>query len=149
MDSLYIACSNETIGGENGGSNISPASQEVTMGLLNIADVPPAEIDAGASVLEAVSAMARYRVGAVAVVERAELRGIFTERDLMLRVVQQERNPRETKVREVMTSPVTTAYDKTPAVEAMDLMLGRHLRHLPIIGESGQLLGMLFIRGLF
>jgi len=51
-------------------------------------------------------------------------------------------------VRDVMTSPVTTAYDKTPAVEAMDLMLERHLRHLPIIGESGQLLGMLSIRGL-
>jgi len=118
------------------------------MGLLKIADVPPAEIEAGATVLAAVHAMVKGRVGAVAVVERAELKGIFTERDLMLRVVQQERNPRETRVREVMTSPVTTAYDKTPAVEAMDLMLERHLRHLPIIGEGGQLLGMLSIRGL-
>ena len=118
------------------------------MGLLKIADVPSAEIDSGACVLDAVQAMARNKVGAVAVMERGELKGIFTERDLMLRVVQQERNPRETRVRDVMTSPVATTHDKTPAVEAMDLMLERHLRHLPVLGDNGQLLGMLSIRGL-
>ena len=118
------------------------------MGLLKIADVPPAEIDAGATVLDAVHAMSRGKVGAVAVMEKGELKGIFTERDLMVRVVQQERNPRETKVRDVMTTPVATTRDKTPAVEAMDLMLGRHLRHLPVVGENGQLQGMLSIRGL-
>lgn len=118
------------------------------MGLLKIADVPPAEIDAGATVLDAVHAMSKSKVGAVAVMEKGELKGIFTERDLMLRVVQQERNPRETKVRDVMTSPVATTHDKTPAVEAMDLMLQRHLRHLPIIAENGQLQGILSIRGL-
>ena len=118
------------------------------MGLLKIADVPPAEIEAGATVLDAVHAMAKGKVGAVAVMEKGELKGIFTERDLMLRVVQQERNPRETKVREVMTSPVSITHDKTPAVEAMDLMLERHLRHLPVVGANGQLQGMLSIRGL-
>ena len=117
------------------------------MGLLKIADVPT-EIEAEATVLDAVHAMAKGKVGAVAVMEKGELKGIFTERDLMLRVVQKERNPRETKVRDVMTSPVATTRDKTPAVEAMDLMLERHLRHLPIVGESGQLQGMLSIRGL-
>ncbi len=118
------------------------------MSLLRIADVPSAEIDIEATVLAAVHAMSKSRVGAVAVMENGELSGIFTERDLMLRVVQQERSPRETKVRDVMTSPVVTASDKTPAVEAIDLMLNRHLRNLPIIGENGQLLGMLSIRGL-
>jgi CBS domain-containing protein len=118
------------------------------MGLLKLADVPSAEIGPDNSVLEAVALMSRARVGAVAVVEMAELRGIFTERDLMLRVVQQRRDPSYTKVREVMTAPVVTAYDKTSAGDAMDLMLGRHLRHLPIVGEGGQLLGMLSIRDL-
>jgi len=118
------------------------------MGLLKIAEVPPAEIGAEATVLEAVHAMVRGKVGAVAVMEKGQLKGIFTERDLMLRVVQQERNPRETKVRDVMTSPVATTHDKTPAVEAMDLMLARHLRHLPVIGDNGQLQGILSIRGL-
>jgi CBS domain-containing protein len=118
------------------------------MGLLKIADVPSAEIGPDHTVLDAVAVMAKARVGAVAVTEMARLRGIFTERDLMLRVVQQGRDPGQTRVRDVMTSPVATAYDKTPAAEAMTLMLDRHLRHLPIIGDGGQLLGMLSIRDL-
>lgn len=118
------------------------------MGLLKLAQVPSAEIEPEATVLDAVVVMSRARVGAVAVVERAELQGIFTERDLMLRVVERERDPRATKVREVMTSPVATASDKTPASEALNLMLERHLRHLPILGADGQLLGMLSIRDL-
>jgi CBS domain-containing protein len=118
------------------------------MGLLKIADVPAAQVDSGATVLDAVNVMARSKVGAVAVMNNAELQGIFTERDLMLRVVQMERNPRDTKVRDVMTTPVTTASDKTPFVAAMELMVERHLRHLPIVSESGRLVGMLSIRGL-
>ena len=118
------------------------------MGLLKIADVPAAEVDAGASVMEAVRAMGKLKVGAVAVMENGKLAGIFTERDLMMRVVDKERSPRETKVRDVMTAPVATTHDKTPSVEAMDLMLERHLRHLPVVAENGQLLGMLSIRGL-
>jgi CBS domain-containing protein len=118
------------------------------MGLLKLAQVPSAEIGPEATVLGAVGVMAKARVGAVAVTDRAELQGIFTERDLMLRVVQQRRDPAATKVREVMTSPVATASDTMTASEALTLMLDRHLRHLPILGSDGQLLGMLSIRDL-
>src|SRR5438552_18605725 len=71
---------------------------EVLMSLLKIAHVPPATVEPGATVFEAVSVMAREGVGAVAVVEKAaksQLQGIFTERDVMLRVVQQERKDRK------------------------------------------------------
>ena len=121
------------------------------MSLLKIAHVPPATVEPGATVFDAVSVMAREGVGAVAVLEKATkggLLGIFTERDVMLRVVQQDRNSRETQVREVMTSPVETASQETTAEEALTLMLERHLRHLPIVGSDGQLLGMLSIRNL-
>jgi len=121
------------------------------MSLLKIAHVPPAIADAGDTVLYAVSVMARERVGAVVVVDKTqkgEMQGIFTERDVMLRVVQQERNPRETLVRDVMTSPVETASEKTTAKEALIIMLDRHLRHLPILGSAGQILGMLSTRNL-
>ena len=80
---------------------------------------------------DAVCVMAREGVGAVAVVERAErneLQGIFTERDVMLRVVEQGRDPRATRVQEVMSSPVETASEETTASEALTLMLERHLR---------------------
>ncbi|HEV2494828.1 MAG TPA: CBS domain-containing protein [Terriglobia bacterium] len=61
------------------------------MSLLKIAHVPPATVEPAATVSDAVSVMAREGVGAVAVVEkpgRGEVQGIFTERDVMLRVVQ-------------------------------------------------------------
>jgi CBS domain-containing protein len=121
------------------------------MSLLKVAHVPPATAEPGATVLDAVNVMAREGVGAVAVVEKSgsgHVQGIFTERDVMLRVVQKGLNPRETPVREVMTSPVETASEETTAEEALALMLERHLRHLPILGSDGQLLGMLSIRNL-
>ena len=121
------------------------------MSLLRIAHVPAVIVDAGDTVLYTVTMMSRERVGAVAVVDKTlkgNLQGIFTERDVMLRVVQEERNPRATPVRDVMTSPVVTASEKTTATEALTLMLDRHLRHLPILGSKGQLLGMLSIRNL-
>jgi CBS domain-containing protein len=120
------------------------------MSLLKIAHVPPAAVEPGATVFDAVKLMAREGVGAVAVVgnpEKSKLEGIFTERDVMLRVVLKGRDPRETPVREVMTSPVETGSEETTASEALTLMLERHLRHLPIIG-NGRLLGMLSIRNL-
>ena len=121
------------------------------MSLVRIAHVPAAMVDVGDTVLYAVTVMARERVGATAVVDKTlkgDLQGIFTERDVMLRVVHKERNPRTTLIRDVMTTPVETASEKTTAAEALNLMLERHLRHLPILGSKGQLLGMLSIRNL-
>jgi CBS domain-containing protein len=92
--------------------------------------------------------MARDRVGAVAVVEQGMLRGIFSERDVMLRVVQQERSPAATLVSGVMTSDVRTLIDDATADEAIEVMLLGHLRHVPILGKNGRVLGLLSIRAL-
>src|SRR5690242_20380588 len=120
------------------------------MGLLTIAHVPPAKVEAGQTVLEAVRIMAREGVGAVAVIEKggAELCGVFTERDVMLRVVLQKLNPEHTKVRDVMTAPVATIPEDLTAEEAFNQMVDRHMRHLAIVSEGGELLGMLSIRNL-
>jgi CBS domain-containing protein len=121
------------------------------MKLLKIAHVPPATVGPEDTVITAVHAMARDRVGAVAVVARpgnGALLGIFTERDLMLRVVQQGRDPLQTKVGEVMTAEVKTTHEDGAASEVMSLMLSLHLRHLPIVGSEGQVLGILSIRDL-
>ena len=118
------------------------------MSLLRIAHVPPATVEPSANVLDAVQIMAEEGVGAVAVVENGVVKGIFTERDLMLRVVLRDRNTHQTRVSEVMTSPVETASEETAAEEALSHMLERHLRHLPIVRGDGQLQGMLSIRNL-
>jgi CBS domain-containing protein len=118
------------------------------MSLLRLAHVPPPIVDTAISVLDAVGVMARDRVGAVAVVEQGMLRGIFTERDVMLRVVQQQRSPAATSVRDVMTSDVRTLTDEATADEAIEVMLLGHLRHVPILGKNGRVLGLLSIRAL-
>ena len=118
------------------------------MSLLKIAHVPPATVEPSATVLEAVQLMAEEGVGAVAVVEGDQLRGIFTERDVMLRGVLRERKPLETKIAEVMTSAVETTTDDTPYEEALNFMLERHIRHLPIVSSDGKLKGMLSISNL-
>jgi len=118
------------------------------MSLLKIASVPPAVVEPKATVLEAVEIMAEHAVGAVAVVENGQLRGIFTERDVMLRVVLRHRHPKDTRVGEVMTSPVETITDESPEEDALVHMVERHVRHLPIVNANGQLTGMLSIRNL-
>ncbi len=116
------------------------------MSLLKISHVPPATVDPSASVLEAVHVMERHGVGAVAIVENGQTRGIFTERDVMLRVVLKDLNAKNIKVRDVMTSPVQTASDEMTEEDALTHMLEKHIRHLPVVSKSGQLLGMLSIR---
>ena len=118
------------------------------MKLLKFASVPPATVASGASVLEAVEVMAEHSVGAVAVVDNGKLCGIFTERDVMLRVVLRQRSPKETRVGDVMTSPAETITDETPEEEALVHMVERHVRHLPIVNADGKLKGMLSIRNL-
>jgi CBS domain-containing protein len=118
------------------------------MGLLRLAHVPPPTVDLADSVTEAVSVMARNRVGAVVVVDGGVLCGIFTERDLMLRVVKPRRDPEATQAQDVMTFPVKTVTDASTPDEAIDVMLDGHLRHLPVLDHAGQVLGLLSIRGL-
>jgi len=118
------------------------------MSLLKIASVPPATVTPHASVLEAVETMAEHSVGAVAVVDNGQLLGIFTERDVMMRVVLRHRNPRDTHVGEVMTSPAETITGETTEEDALVHMVERHVRHLPIVNAQGLLTGMLSVRNL-
>ena len=118
------------------------------MSLLRMAHVPPPIVGPQISVLDAVGVMARSRVGAVTVIEQGVLQGIFTERDVMLRVVQQERDPGTTPVGDVMTSEVKTLTDASTPDEAIEVMLAGHLRHVPVLGKDGRVLGLLSIRAL-
>lgn len=118
------------------------------MSLLKIASVPPASVTPNASVLEAVETMAERGVGAVAVVDNGQLRGIFTERDVMMRVVLRHRSPKDARVEDVMTSPAETITAETTEEDALVHMVERHVRHLPIVDGNGQLAGMLSIRNL-
>jgi len=116
------------------------------MGLLKIASVPAAVVTTQSTVTEAVKRMSEKRVGAVAVLDSGELRGIFTERDVMMRVVLEGRDPHTTKVSDVMTKDVETVHEDLSYGEALRLMVERHFRHLPVVGSKGQVLGILSVR---
>jgi len=105
-------------------------------------------VSRNATVMEAVELMAAARVGSVLVVDDGRLEGIFSERDVMLRVVMEHRDPRQTEVEEVMTSPVHSISQRTTGDEALKIMLQEHIRHLPVVDDRGRAEGIVGMRNL-
>lgn len=118
------------------------------MGLLRITRTPLVTVSARASVMDAVRTMHEEHIGAIAVVDDDRLAGIFSERDLMNRVVLERKDPEQTRVEHVMTSPVITIPRSLTADDALKLMDERQIRHLPVVNIDGRLLGMLSVRSL-
>ena len=87
-------------------------------------------------------------IGAVAVVDNDRLAGIFSERDLMYRVVLDRKDLDRTRVGDVMTSPVTTIERSMTADDALRVMDEKQIRHLPVVNADGRLAGMLSVRSL-
>src|SRR5262245_60964945 len=101
-----------------------------------------------ATVLQAVKLMVEHKIGALIVTDQGKIAGIFTERDVMHRVVAPERAPASTRVAEVMTEGVATGSVSTSIDEARSIMVNRRLRHLPIVDDKGALLGIVSITDL-
>lgn len=101
-----------------------------------------------ATVIEAIRTMAGAKVGGVLVVDGDRLLGIFSERDVMLRVVQEGRHPEYTSVEEVMTSSVHTISPETTADDALRIMHQNHIRHLPVVDNKGRVLAVVSMRNL-
>jgi len=118
------------------------------MGLLRIARTPVVIVSSDANVMEAVRTMAEESIGAIVVKEGNRLVGIFSERDLMLRVVSKKRDPERTAIRDVMTSPVETIHRDSTLEDALKVMLEKHIRHLPILDRDGRVSGMISMRSL-
>jgi CBS domain-containing protein len=102
-----------------------------------------AEMDA--TVLDAVLAMVERNIGAVPVVHNGTLVGIFSERDLMKRVVAQGCDPRTTCLAEVMTEDPLTVNMNEELEKCMALMRRHGFRHLPVCHE-GQVVGIVSLR---
>lgn len=101
-----------------------------------------------ATVLDAIHAMAGAKTGSVVVVDDNHLEGIFSERDVMLRIVVEGRDPKTTLVEEVMTSPVQTIQKRITGDEALRIMVQNHIRHLPVVDAKGQVQAMVSMRNL-
>lgn len=96
------------------------------------------------SVLDAIHKMNHAGIGALVVMQNEQMVGMFTERDVLRRVVGEERNPAQTVVAEVMTSTVICVEPDTDLDEVSEIMKQRRIRHLPVC-KAGKLLGMISI----
>ena len=119
------------------------------MTLLEMCDPDPPQVSVEATVADAIRTMLTQHVGAVGVVDQeGRIAGIFTERDVLRKLALSGRDPLQTPVLDVMTTPVELATLATTAAEALATMLERHYRHLPVVDDHGKMLGLLSIRNL-
>jgi hypothetical protein len=99
------------------------------------------------TVAEVIRKMAGLRVGAILVMEEGVLRGVFSERDVLIRVVLAKLDPENTLVGDVMTKNVTTVSEGASIDMAMESMRLRGCRHLPVM-RGDQVAGFLSMRDL-
>jgi len=97
-----------------------------------------------ATVLEAVRKMNEHRIGAVLVTEEDRPVGIFTERDVLQRVVAAQRDPEKTRVSDVMSQDLACVHPETTVQEAMAVVTENRCRHLPVV-EEDRVVGMVSI----
>lgn len=102
-------------------------------------------VPVAASVQAAVEEMNKRRVGSVVVMdEHGKVAGIFTERDVLVRVVAANRDPSTTPVREVMTADLKLMDVNTTVGEAMELMTEGRARHIPVM-DGDRVVGLVSI----
>jgi CBS domain-containing protein len=93
------------------------------------------------TVLAAVALMNERHIGALVVLDDRAICGIFTERDVLQRVVARNVDPQRARVRDVMTRQVVVVSPDITVAEAMAVITDRRCRHLPVL-ENGALLGL-------
>ena len=101
-------------------------------------------IEADQAVLAAIQMMADRHVGALPVLRDGELAGIVSERDYARKVVLLGRSSSDTRVAQIMSSPVRTVASDATVQYCMELMTEHRIRHLPVV-DSGRLVGMISI----
>jgi CBS domain-containing protein len=101
-----------------------------------------AVMDEGVSVKEAAEVMAQEGVSAVIVTVEGKAQGIVTERDILKRIVVEDKNAGKTKVKEIMSSPLVAIEPTTDLEEAARLMFEKKIKNLPVTHEN-RLVGLI------
>jgi len=101
-------------------------------------------VETNESVFDAISLMAQLNIGAILVQNGDTIAGIFTERDYLQRIALNSLSSNETRVGDVMTSPVISAEPGDSIQKCMETMTSCRCRHLPVV-ENGKLLGIVSI----
>ena len=102
-------------------------------------------ISKGATALDAAEKMNDSRIGALVVVDDGHVQGIFTERDVLRRVVARHLDPSQVYVEAVMTKEVVCCQADTKVTEAQGVFKNRKIRHLPVLDEDDRIIGLISI----
>jgi CBS domain-containing protein len=118
---------------------VANAQQIIDVKGTDLAWLPPT-----ATALEAAQLMNDRHIGSVVVILDGQLVGIFTERDVMRRIVSTGRDPGATRLYDVMTSPVAVAAPHTTLDELRAAMRDKRIRHVPVV-DGEEVTGMVSI----
>jgi len=113
--------------------------QEEDLLPLKVRDVMVREVvtvDENASVKEAVDIMNEFQIGSIIVLENGKAKGIVTERDLLRRVIAEAKDVVNTKVKEIMTTPLVVAEPGTDLEEAVKLMFESKIKKLAVVDAN-------------
>jgi len=113
--------------------------------LLAVKGTHVLSIGVHATVLDAAVLMNEHKIGALVVIDQGRVVGMFTERDVLRRIVAERRDPAAARIGEVMTADVVCGVPETSLEEASTVMKERRIRHLPICGTDGILAGLISI----
>ena len=116
---------------------------------MRIADIPEYRdrehiltMDKSANLVDAVRRMSDMNYGSVVVTENGKLAGIVTERDLMRRVVAEDKNPHDLTLSDVMTPNIKTARESDEVTDSLRRMSQGKFRHLPIVDDNDNVVGL-------
>jgi CBS domain-containing protein len=99
-------------------------------------------VDPEATVQQAAAVMAEHDIGAVPIGSEQSLQGILTDRDIILRVVVEGHDPKQVRVREVMSPNLFTCREDDPLDTVFQQMSEHQVRRLPVVDEGGRVLGI-------
>jgi CBS domain-containing protein len=96
------------------------------------------------TVQNALDVMCNKKIGSVIVTDmNKKVCGIITERDMMIRVLGEKRDPSKTKISDIMSDNIKTANENDDLIDWLKVMSNERFRHLPVVDEEGQLINML------
>ena len=138
---VCVACETNVFRPERGAG--SPFVEQLASDAAAVlVSLPPQFVAAGATVSDAVASMRESGAGYVLVADDGRIRGIFTERDLLRRVIAAGRAPADTMIESVMTpDPVVLRQDDSLAAAINKMVMG-YFRHIPLVDAGGRVRGV-------
>ena len=136
------ACETNVLRPERGAAGSRFVEQLASDAAAVLASLPPQFVAAGAAVADAVASMRESGAGYVLVADAGHILGIFTERDLLRRVIAAGRTPAGTPIESVMTpDPVVLRRDDSLATAVNKMVMG-NFRHVPLVDAGGRVRGV-------